>query len=180
MKLSKRPQQEINVSTTADIAFLLLIFFLVTTTIVMERGLQIKLPPKVEDDTVIKIKDRNLFTIHVNSKDQLMVNERIRMGLGGLREEIKEFVLNENHSEKLSQSPEEAIISFKTNRGTGYDKFIDVLDEIKGAYYEIYADRAGISSSAFRNLDLDNPDEKAIYLAAKNGIPMNISIAEPN
>lgn len=180
MKLSKRPQQEINVSTTADIAFLLLIFFLVTTTIVMERGLQLKLPPKVEEETPVKMKQRNIFKIQLNSKNQLMVNDHVRDGMNGLKDELQVFIMNGGQKPNLSESPAKAVVSFKTNRGTAYRTFIDVLDEIKGAYYEIYANRAGISSSEFRNLDTSKSDEQAIYLAAKAGVPMNISIAEPN
>jgi hypothetical protein len=100
--------------------------------------------------------------------------------MGGLKEEIKTFVLNEKKDLSLSESPIKAVVSFKTNRGTGYDSFIDVLDEIKGAYYEIYAERAQLTPTEFRQLDTGKPTQLAIYNQAKEGIPMNISIAEPN
>lgn len=178
-KLRKYPE-EINVGSTADIAFLLLIFFLVATTLSIDKGLTIKLPPKPEEESSQKVKERNIFKIQINSKDELMVNEDVRSDLKGLMQEIQVFILNEQKSESLAESPSKAVVSLKTNRGTGYDRFIDVLDEIKGAYYGIYADRAGMTPAEFRSLDRDKGQNKSLYLAATDGIPMNISIAEPN
>ena len=146
----------------------------------VDRGLPIKLPPKLQDDTPVEINDRNLFKILVNSNNDLMVNDQVRNNAEGLREEIKKFVMNFGEASSLSDSPEKAVISFKTNRGTDYSAFIDILDEIKGAYHEIYAERAGMSSKEFRELDTSKPSQREIYLTAREGVPMNISIAEPN
>ena len=180
MKFNKKSDREINVSSTADIAFLLLIFFLVATTMTVDKGLPIKLPSKIQPDKPIEIHDRNLFKILINSNNDLMVNDEIRNNAQGLKEEIKKFVMNDGKLPHLSDRPKDAVVSFKTNRGTDYSAFIDILDEIKGAYHEIYADQAGMSATAFRQLDTSKPTEYDIYMSAKEGIPMNISIAEPN
>ena len=68
----------------------------------------------------------------------------------------------------------------KTDRGTSYKVFIYALDEIQGAYYEIYSERAGLSSKEFRMLDLTNPRNLQLHDKVKKGIPMNISLAEPS
>jgi len=88
--------------------------------------------------------------------------------------------MNYGKNRELSDSPEKAIFSIKTSRKTKYRTFISVLDEIKGAYYEIYAERVGISEKRYRNLKLSSPEERELYEKGKEGIPMNISIAEPD
>lgn len=163
----------------ADIAFLLLIFFLVSTTILQEEGLTLRLPPKTEDQAASEMHSRNLFKIAINSLDEILIQNEPRHDLQGLRIEVKTFVLNHGKDPDLSEGPEKAVISLKTNRGTSYHTFIAALDEIKAAYYEIYSDRAGITPQQFRNLNRSDPKERALYLQAKKGIPMNISIAEP-
>ncbi|MEL7148015.1 MAG: biopolymer transporter ExbD, partial [Bacteroidota bacterium] len=89
-------------------------------------------------------------------------------------------ILNNDKDPSSSESPEKAIISLKANRGTDYESFIAVLDEVKGAYYEIYGARVGLTSQEYRRLKLDEPAQKALYDRGKEGIPMNISIAEPD
>lgn len=180
----KRGAAEINSSSMADIAFLLLIFFLVTTTIANDRGLTLQLPPKPEPDQIIefKIPERNIFKILINSSDKLLVENEPLTDVKELRSMIKEFVLNNGRNPDLSDSPEDAVVSLKANRGTSYDMFIAVYNEAQGAYYDIYAQRAGVTNAKWREIsnDLSNPDNKAIYDKAREGIPMAISIAEPN
>lgn len=172
-----------NSGAMADIAFLLLIFFLVTTQILTNKGLTIMLPPKQPPDQQeqVEIKEKNLFKVRVNSNDALLVEgERMDLNnLSTLKSDAKEFILNRGEDPTLSDSPEDAIVSLKTNRGTSYDVYISVLDALQGAYYEIYADRAGISVDQWRKLNTKNPEDKEIYEDAREGIPMNISIAEP-
>lgn len=181
MVIKKQPRaecEEINAGSMADIAFLLLIFFLVATTITNEKGLMMKLPP--ESQAEAPLNQKNVFNIKLNSSNDMLVEGEVRLSMEGLREEIVEFILNRGKRVDWSESPQKAIISLKTNRGTNYEKFIAVLDEIKGAYYQIYASRVGLSSAEFRSLKLDDPQQKLLYDRGKDGIPMNISIAEPD
>lgn len=172
-------KEKINSSSMADIAFLLLIFFLVSTTMVQDKGLDLKLPPYREEKTVAPIKERNLFKILINSRNEFLVENEIRFDLTGLKEEIKNFILNSERDPGLAERPDKAVVSLKTSRGTKYEVFIDALDEIKGAYYEIYAQRVHLSAEEYRNLNPEDPGDRTLYLKGKDGIPMNISIAEP-
>ena len=180
MRLKTRTIQEINTGSMADIAFLLLIFFLVSTTILQEKGLSLKLSPPPEDQTVAEIHDRNLFKIQINSNNQYLIEDAVRGDLKGLREEVKAFILNKSNDPNLSISPLKATISIKVNRGTHYKYFIEALDEVKEAYYEIYAERVGMSSHDYRQLDLSKATHKLLYEKGKEGVPMNISIAQPD
>jgi len=180
MRIRKRKDAEINSSSMADIAFLLLIFFLVTTTIVNDKGVLLLLPPKVDKPPTAEKHKRNIFNIQVNSTDQLLVNKELATDLNLVRANIKTFVLNNGKDPQSSESPKEAVVSIKTNRGTSYERYIEVLNTVQGAYYDIYAARSKISNDAYRLLSMGKPDERLIILKAKEGIPMNISIAEPS
>ncbi len=184
MARSKRGLPEINSSSMADIAFLLLIFFLVTTTIANDKGLTLQLPPSPDDieDIEVKIPERNIFKILINSSDKLLVENEPMTNARDIRERVKEFVLNYGIDPKLSDSPAKAIVSIKTNRGTSYEKFIEVYNEVQGAYYDMYAARAGVTNAKWREIasKTNDPDNKRIYLEAREDFPMQISIAEPN
>ncbi len=164
-----------NGGSMADIAFLLLIFFMLTTTIVNDQGLDLLLPPHKSQMNDLPVNERNLFKIMINSNDELMVEDKFRDSPKGLRNEVREFVMNNGKRAGYSENPQKAVVSIKTNRGTSQEAYIKVLDEVKAAYYELYADRLGMSSEEFRQLASNNPQ----YKKARNGIPMNISIAEP-
>lgn len=172
-----RPSVEVSTSSMADIAFLLLTFFLVTTVIPENKGILITLPPLVTPD--YPVKERNVFTIQVNSFDKYLVEGIQRENIGGLRDEIKRFILNNGKNELLSENPTKAVVAFKSDRGTSHGAFIGVLDEIQSAYFEIYAHQAGITPEEFRKLDLDDPAQSALYDKGRSGIPMNVSISEP-
>ncbi len=159
----------------ADIAFLLLIFFMLTTTIVNDKGLTLLLPPHRDEIPEIPKKERNIYKILINSADGLFIENEPRESVKGLREEIKKFVLNYGKLPHFSESPKKAVVSIKTNRGTSQKAFIHVLDETKAAYYEIYAERAGVDPAEYRSLSGADPK----YIQAQQGIPMQISIAEP-
>ena len=177
-KKPRAESEEINAGSMADIAFLLLIFFLVATTLETDKGLSMKLPPEQQDQAPLN--ERNVFNIKLNSLNALMIEGEIRSDLLGLEEELRTFILNNGMDPGSSESPEKAIISVKTNRGTDYENFIAVLDVVKGAYYHIYGARVGLTSQEYRSLKLDKPAQKALYDKGKEGIPMNISIAEPD
>ena len=184
-----RDKPEINSSSMADIAFLLLIFFLVTTTIANDRGLSLQLPPNPEDieNIDIKIPERNLFKIQINSADRLLVEGEPLEDVKKIKQMIKDFVLNNGRDPESSDSPKDAIVSLKTDRGTTQEKFVEVLDQIQGAYYDMYADRVGVTNKQWRDIasDLTDPENKRLYdqgRGLKDGkleYPMNLSIAEP-
>ncbi|MDP4680111.1 MAG: biopolymer transporter ExbD [Cyclobacteriaceae bacterium] len=199
---------EVNAGSMADIAFLLLIFFLVTTTIANDKGIAMRLPPKPdpnEPPPEVNKNDRNIFKILANSNDQLLVEDEPLTDVLELQEMIKAFILNfGNPSEEYvkmynglppvlksyvnangkkadsSDDPKEAVVSFKADRGTTYELYVEVLDQINAAYNEVYGLRVGISGDEFLQLEKNNPEEKAMYDKARQGIPRAISIAEPN
>jgi biopolymer transport protein ExbD len=187
-----RPVPDIPNASMADIAFLLLVFFLVTTTVANDKGLSLQLPPPPEalpPDVDIKIQERNLFKIQVNSFDNILVeSEPFSGSMRELSDNIKTFVLNYGKDPNSSDNPEKAIVSYKTDRGTTHKRFIEVLDAIQRAYYEIYAERAGITTKKWLEIssELTNPENKRLYELGrgrteegKPEIPMNVSIAEP-
>jgi biopolymer transport protein ExbD len=177
-----RTTPEIPNASMADIAFLLLTFFLVTTTINNDKGLSIQLPPPPEKEQEdVKIPEHNMFKIQVNSSDNLLVEGNPMQDVSGLRDDIKKFILNNGANPESSDSPEDAIVSFKTDRGTSHKRFVEILDIIQGAYYDLYAEQAGVSNARFREAAsaLNDPENQHIYEKGRKGIPMNISIAEP-
>jgi len=185
-----RATPEIPNASMADIAFLLLTFFLVTTTIANDRGLSIQLPPPPEaippDD--VKVQERNMFKIQINSSDNLLVEGEPMSDVSGLKEMIVTFIMNNGVDPTSSDSPQKAIVSYKTDRGTSHKRFIEILDIIQGAYYDIYAKRAGVSNDRWRELsnELSDPENQKLYDKGRGRlpdgsveIPMQLSIAEP-
>jgi len=164
----------------ADIAFLLLIFFLVTTTIQTNKGLSVTLPPHMDEPPKAKFNDRNLFKVQINSNNKVLVEDEPFVGFDELHMDVKKFILNNGEDPNASDNPEKAIVSLHMNRGTHYKIFIELMDALQGVYYEIHGERVGLTAEQFRNLDLQIADHKAKYELARNGIPVNISIAEPN
>lgn len=183
MARKKRGAGEVNAGSMADIAFLLLIFFLVTTTIASDKGLAIQLPPKPDPNEPppdVKFNERNIFKVLVNSQDAMLVEGEPMDNVAELREMVQEFVLNNGANPDLSESPDKAVVSFKTDRGTSYEMYVNVLDELQGAYYEIYAERLGVDTKTIREINNAEPSLKARYDELKKEIPMAISIAEPS
>jgi biopolymer transport protein ExbD len=185
-----RTTPDIPNASMADIAFLLLTFFLVTTTIANDRGLSLILPPPPEAQPPedVKIKEHNMFKIQINSNDDLLVEGEPMADIRGLKDQIKKFVLNYGKDPTSSDNPQKAVVSYKTDRGTSHKKFIQILDIMQAAYYDIYAERAGVSNERWRELsgDLANPENQRLYDLGRGRlpdgtleIPMAISIAEP-
>ncbi len=167
----------------ADIAFLLLVFFLVTTTIPNENGLMIQLPPKQPEDTPpVEQAEQNVFKVRINSADKLLVEDEPLEDISKLKEMAIEHITNPTGSKEFADSPGKAIVSLKNDRGTSYETFITVLDQLQGAYYEIWGRSVGLTADEYRNLDRKNPDELELYELAKTrtGLKgMSISIAQP-
>lgn len=169
-----RLKNEINASSMADIAFLLLIFFLVTTTIVEDKGILVKLPPWSDTEPEIqKFKTRNVYSVLVNAQNQLLVRGQ-QMNIRDLREETKEFIANPTRREDLAESPKRAIISLKNDRGTNYKTYLEVYNELQAAYNELWEEEAFRRfSTAYGNLS--NTNKRII----RNEFPLVISEAEP-
>jgi biopolymer transport protein ExbD len=204
-KGKNRMSNEINAGSMADIAFLLLIFFLVTTTIASDKGILNILPPKLDPNVPppdIKVNERNIFAILINANNDLLVEGEYRRNTENLDTDIKEFILNFGapnedavalfnslpaslqaqalRRPESSDHPKEAVVSIKTDRGTSYELYLEVFDAAKKAYFEIYGERVGLTSDQYRALTGDDEASKALQDKGKAGIPMAISVAEPN
>ncbi len=148
--MSRREIPEINAGSMADIAFLLLIFFLVTTTMDTDTGLIRKLPPPIDEpvEDQDKVKQRNIFEILVNANDQLLV-EGEYMQVTELREKAKVFIKSEPGNESMPEFKEteipqlgvvpvsKQIISLQNDNGTSYEMYIKVQNELVAAYNEL-------------------------------------------
>jgi len=174
MKKKKRVLQEINAGSMADIAFLLLIFFLITTTMASEQGILNLLPPKVIDETNLpKIKERNLLKILVNKDDNLLV-EGEWMQIDELADFTVKFITNNAADPDLSDSPDKAVVSLKNDRGTSYEMYIAVQNELRVAYNQVRNDLAQEQFGS-KYTDLSDAQQKWI----KDKVPQKISEAEP-
>jgi biopolymer transport protein ExbD len=172
--MAKRSIPEINAGSMADIAFLLLIFFLVTTTIDSDKGLQILLPQKQEKTEVtIKPKKRNVLNVLVNGNNQLLVRGQVAK-LEELTEEVKKHVSNNGFSPDYSESPRLAIVSIKNDRGTSYEMYIKVQNELLRAYNELRDEK----SQELYGVNFENLGENA-QKKVKEIYPQKISEAEP-
>ena len=164
--MGRRNIPEVNAGSMADIAFLLLIFFLVTTTFEVDNGINRKLPPippPGQEPPIIK--QKNLFTVQVNKNNDLLVEDE-PMELKDLRQAAIDFLdngggTNENgepctyckgkRSEESSDHPNKAIVSVRNDRETEYKTFISVQNELLGAYnflrnreaYKLYGKKYG-------------------------------------
>ena len=149
--MAKRSAPEVNAGSMADIAFLLLIFFLVTTTIEKDSGINRKLPPMEDSEDDLIIKEKNIFTVLINGKDQLLVEDDL-MEVKDLRKAAIEFLDNNGDGScdycrgkkdpSSSDNPDKAIISLKNERETSYAAYIAVQNELVGAYNELRNRRA--------------------------------------
>lgn len=170
-----RMNNEINAGSMADIAFLLLIFFLVTTTIAEDRGILVKLPPwSDEEPDITKLKERNVYSVLVNAQDQLLVRGE-PMRIRDLRENAKEFIANPRQRPDLAESPKNAIISLKNDRGTSYEAYLSVYNELKAAYQELWNELSERRYGQPYSEEMPFAYRKAI----REEIPFVISEAEP-
>ncbi len=187
----KKAPPEINASSMADIAFLLLVFFLVTTTMDTDLGLSRLLPPPLpeEIEEPPDIKQRNVFEVLVNSGDQLLVEGDI-MQISELTDAAKEFIQNPNDDLDLPEKEtrtvdffgtvdvSKQVISLQNDNGTSYNMYIQVQNELARAYNEL---RNELSMEKFgKTYDYyletgDKPKVKAI----RKIYPQRISEAEP-
>ena len=189
MAKSERKVPDINSSSTADIAFLLLIFFLITTSMDTDSGLARQLPPPPEpnqEEHDIDIKERNILVILLNAQNQLMVSGE-HINVSELKDKTKEFIQNPQNKSNLPekrtisvpyfgnvQTTTNHVISLMNDRGTSYQAYIDVQNELVRAYNEL---RNEISMSKWGlHYDDLNEDQQA---AVREIYPQRISEAEP-
>ncbi len=170
-----RTSNEINASSMADIAFLLLIFFLVTTTIVEDKGITVKLPPWSEEKPDIQqLKSRNVFSVLVNAQNQLLVRGE-PVDIRYLKDRAKEFIANPQQREDLAERPTRAIISLKNDRGTNYKTYLEVYNELKAAYTELWDE----FSQRKYGIPYSDDMPRAYLKEIKAEIPFVLSEAEP-
>jgi len=183
-----RKVPELNASSMADIAFLLLIFFLVTTTMDVDTGIYRKLPPipdKEQQKSDVKVNQRNVLIVLVNRNNDLLVGGEI-LNISQLREKAKEFILNPANSADLPEKKpvevpyfgrvmvSKGLVSLQNDRGTHYGTYIRVQDELAAAYREV-RDGKSMQKWGKKYAEL-NEDEQA---AVRKYIPVQISEAEP-
>jgi len=173
--MAKRMDNELNASSMADIAFLLLVFFLVTTTMNPDTGITVKLPPWSEDDQEeVKLNKRNVFAVLVNANNDLLVRGAPE-DIGSLRERAKEFISNPTGREDLAEAPNKAIISLKNDRGTKYETYLMVYNELKAAYRELWDGECEKLYGVPYSDDLSIEKKKAV----RSKFPFILSEAEP-
>ena len=204
MARSKRGLQEINAGSMADIAFLLLIFFLVTTTMDTDTGMIRRLPPPIPADQPPppEINERNVFVVLANAYDQLLVEGEL-LDPSELRAKAKEFIIGyPNNPEdmrfpafksisKLEQKDQDMIkkylpnvtqvtkgvISLQNDKGTSYELYIKIQNELAAAYREV-RDEVSMTNFGKTYAELKAVNPKAAK-AVKKVIAQRISEAEP-
>ena len=188
----KKNIPEINASSQADIAFTVLIFFLVVSTMDIDTGLVRMLPPmadpKVKQED-IKVKERNLLLVFVSGSGNIMAGGKV-ISLGALKDKAKEFILNPLDDKNLPEKKvtdiempdgskwtypvSEGVISLQNTRDTSYQRYIEVQNELTRAFNEV-RDEVSMDKFSKKFADLNDAERKVITKA----IPMKISEAEP-
>lgn len=196
MAIDKRKVQEINAGSMADIAFLLLIFFLVATTMNVDTGIARNLPPMPPEDQKaedVKVKVRNLLPVLVNSSGDILVGrtgEQEYISIHQLKDRAKDFVMNAMDDENLPEKEvkefdlpdgtkwsfavSKGILSLQTTKETKYDAYIQVQNELTRAINEI-RDEVAMAKFGKKFMELSE-DLRSIVAKA---VPMSISEAEP-
>ena len=178
----------INSSSTADIAFLLLCYFLMTTTMGTQTGLSRRLPPMPENQEKVddqKVNRRNIIIVKINSADRLLAS-RDPIDVSQLKDKIREFLTNPNNDPNLPEKEEieiegygkcpvsKGVISLQNDRGTSYHAYIAVQNELVKAINELRDEFAKKNyGKPFIKLTEDQQD------IVKKAVPQNISEAEP-
>jgi len=194
--MARRDTPEINAGSMADIAFLLLIFFLVTTTMDTDIGISRKLPEKQDPNVTPPIlKEKNVFEVNVNRNDEILVESDQYMQVKDLREAAMNFIDNgggvaaDMQKEGLtlcnwcegekdpasSDHPKKAVISLQSDRGTSYAMYVAVQNELVGAYTDL---RNRYAQKKYGRLYEDLPIKQQEDIS-KNIYPQIISEAEP-
>ena len=186
--MAKKKVPAMNTSSTADIAFLLLCYFLMTTTMGSQTGLSRRLPPMPDKDQKVedqKVNRRNIIVVKINSSDRLLAGSE-PIDVSQLKDKIKEFLTNPadnpNLPEKEVQEIEgigawpvsKGVISLQNDRGTSYQAYIAVQNELVKAVNELRDECS--KQKVVKKFALLDEDQQA---AVKKAVPQNISEAEP-
>lgn len=187
MARKKKKVPEINASSMADISFLLLIFFLVTTTMDTDSGITRRLPPPVENPEMdVKVKERNIMNVMINKYDKLLVNGKPG-DIATLKDMTKEFITPRPNDEKAPETEvkeiellgnvtlSKGVVSLKNDRGTSYVTYISVQNELARAFNEM-KDEMSLKHFGQHYADLTDKDK---IDAINKAVPVRISEAEP-
>jgi biopolymer transport protein ExbD len=187
MARKKKKVPEINASSMADISFLLLIFFLVTTTMDTDSGITRRLPPPVENpDMDVKVKERNILNVMINKYDKLMVNGKPSQ-VEDLKDITRDFITPKPNDESAPEvemkeidlignfMTNKGVVSLKNDRGTSYQMYIAVQNELAKAFNEL---REEVSQQYFKT-SYGNLTDKDKIDAVNKAVPVRISEAEP-
>ncbi len=204
--MAKRELQEINAGSVADIAFLLLIFFLVATTMDIDTGITRLLPPIPEDkqDTEVKVNKRNVLVVLINRTDQLMVRGEFGTRVDELKGITMEFFTNPAQNPELPEmeakeidfppgsssllptngkwrgNVSKGVISLQNDRSTTYGRYLAVQNELVAAVNTLRNDFCKLYfDKEFDDLNDNNPIDKEIKDGIRSIYKMNISEAEP-
>lgn len=172
-RTAKRKTPALQAGSMADIAFLLLIFFLVTTTLLQDQGLLVKLPPYADTYPTEPLPDRNVLSVRLNAADELLV-EKEHLPMEQLTRQLITFVRNPEQRPDLAERPARAVVSLQCDRSTSYEAYLQVYNQLKAGYRTM---REAEAQHLFQQ-----PLEQ-LSLAQKRDvfrrIPMIISEAEP-
>jgi biopolymer transport protein ExbD len=186
--MAKKGVPGLNTSSMADISFLLLTFFLLTSSINTDQGIQRRLPPPVQKEEKIEVKKRNVLNILVNMYDQLLVNGEVVQNPKFLKDRVKEFILNRNEDPDMPEKqskyiPElgrnevvsKGVVSLQNDRSTSYQIYIVIQDQLTQAFNELRNEYAMTHfGKSFENLiDNDKSGVQAVF-------PISVSEAEPS
>ena len=193
MAKAKKKVPGLNTSSTADISFMLLIFFLITTSMDTDMGLARRLPQPPENEDVkqeMKIKERNVMEVRLNAQGYLWIKDGVSSGFGDIRElrgRAKAFIKNEANNPLLPELhpkniegigtvavTDKHVISVQTDRGTPYNMYFQVQNELVAAYNEL---RNELSKQKFGRIYDALSDEQKV--AIRTYYPQKISEAEP-
>lgn len=186
--MAKRTVQEINAGSMADIAFLLLIFWLTTTSMDADKGLQRRLPPMPDENQKqedVKVNRRNIIQVKINSNDRILAAGE-PMDVSQVKDKIIEFVTNPADSDLLPEKEmtdipgfgqypvSQGVVSLQNDRGTSYDAYLRVQNEIVKAFNEI-RDNFAMQNYGKKYSLLDENQQEIV----RKAIPQSISEAEP-
>lgn len=178
----------LNTTSTGDIAFLLLIFFLVATTMETDKGVQRRLPPMPDENQKqqdIKVNRRNIVVVRINAQDRILAGGT-PMDITQVKDQIKEFITNPTNNESLPEKEmkdiegfgqyavSKGVVSLQNDRGTSYSAYLRVQNEIVKAFNEI-RDEFAMANYGSKYADLDEDKQKIV----RDAIPQSISEAEP-